>query len=751
MPKIPEFQQRSEILPQNPPGVDINPNAFGASAAAVGRLAGVASDFAMDLLEKRKQAQDTDYAFTRAQNDQIDYEKFSQDLRLKMPRDYAGYTEAVNEWVQDRYQQNQKDAPSETAKQLYQRHAGPFMEKGLVEASHVEFKNRAEAHVKNFQDDIDRSARLLETTPRSDMALEMLSTFDERAKAATGKIVDAETAKLMNDRAKNYLAKGVLDGLYAKGLENPKAGRQFFQQGMDLLNGTTTINRGAEITRNPLGDGLLPHEKSTYLDKFARAMRENKKTNLEELDRRFRDDIAQVSMGGQMSPTLFKDIDAETAAGNISPEKRVRMYTEHNIADATRSTIEQMKTASHTEWESIIAGHTARVDQISRDFAAKDPSLVAAAEPGFMAAEKKGELARIAAAGQQMLREQATDPAGYVIRNFRDAELKSRMAAGTDPSATQDYIQTQLVRQAQLGIPAQNQRVTTKSEASQLALNLGGVSNEQAAAQQFSMLESKYGRYFPNVFSELVEDNKTDAKLAKYWVASYVNDPYARQRILSNVINSSEIDKAFDAKFSPADRKNLSEAVRAAADPIVSSVSQQSGGGGSLAKANAMNEVVEKEAKKLMLTNGLSSEEAAQKAATVLTGHYGNIQRANSNVTYPRAIGGQPVNPVLLEAFMESHLRADAFAELGVAVPPNAKADEFYGQVERTAKWFQNSAGDGIRLEVQNPVDGRRSPVLRKDGSAIEYKFLDVTQKADQRTLNQAAKGSLRKWLERTF
>jgi hypothetical protein len=247
----------------------------------------------------------------------------------------------------------------------------------------------------------------------------------------------------------------------------------------------------------------------------------------------------------------------------------------------------------------------------------------------------------------------------------------------------------------------------------------------------------------------MVDDNKIDAK---YWVASYVNDPFARQRILANVINSKEIDKAFREKFpAGADQKALTEAVKANADPIVSSVAQQSAGGGSLAKANAMNDVVEQEAKKLMITSGLSTEDAAKKAATVLSTHYGNIQRANSNVTYPRFVGGQPVNPTLLEAFMESHLKKDAFDQMGVASPNDQVKDRFYSDLEQFGRWVPNPGGDGVRLEFQNPVDGRRVPILRKDGSTVEYKFLDITQKADQRTLEQAGKSGLRKWLERTF
>lgn len=751
MVQLPEYQQKSNVYPDNPPGLDVNPNNFGGSAAAVARLAGASTDFAFSLLEKRKEASDQDYAFTNAMKDQRDLEEYKQQLQLKMPKDYAGYTDSVNQWVQDRFEQNQQNAPSQTAKELYQRHAEPFLEKSLIDASHQEFQERAKSYVSNIHDDIDQTARLLTSTPLSSFAHDSMSQFKERLDQATGKIIDADTAKQLNDRVKNFLGKGVLDGLYAKGLENPKGGKTFFQQGIDILNGKVAgdKNTGFDFQRNDLADGLLPHEKAAYLDKFARALKEQKRSNLDELHRRFADDIAQTTMGGPSSPTLFRDIDAAVANGDITPEQRVRMYAEHNIADTSRSTIEQMKTTAPTEWMGLARGNEARVDQVNQAFAAKDPTLIAASEPGFMAAERKTYLARIAASGEQMLRERAADPAGYVLKNFPDANLKARMAATSDPAANQDYIQSLLARQRQLGIPDQVQRVTTKDEASQIATNLGGAANEQAAAQQFSLLERKYGPYFSRVFGEMVDDNKIDAK---YWVASYVNDPFARQRILANVINSKDIDKAFREKYpAGADQKALTDAVKANADPIVSSIAQQSAGGGSIAKANAMNDVVEQEAKKLMITSGLSTEDAAKKAATVLSTHYGNIQRANSNVTYPRYVGGQPVNPTLLEAFMESHLRKDAFDQMGVASPNDQVKDRFYSDLEQFGRWVPNSGGDGVRLEFQNPVDGRRVPILRKDGSVVEYKFLDITQKADQKTLDQAGKSGLRKWFERTF
>jgi hypothetical protein len=375
MVQMPEYQQKSEIYPQNPPGLDINPNNFGGSAAAVGRIAEASTDFAFTLLEKRKQAADQDYAFTNAMKDHRDLEEYKQQLQLQMPSDYEGYTDSVNKWIQDRYEQNQKAAPSQSAKELYQRQASPFLEKGLIEASHTEFQERAKSYVSNIHDDIDQTARLLMTTPSTPFALDSISQFKERFAQAKGKIINGDTEEELNDRAKNFLGKAVLDGLYAKGLENPKGSKAFFQQGLDILNGVVKADKGQgmEFTRNPLVDGLLPHEKAAYLDKFARAMRDQKKSNLEELHRRFADDIAQTTMGGPSSPTLFKDIDAAAANGDITPEQRVRMYAEHNIADTSRTTIEQMKTTAPSAWMGLAQSNEARVDQINQAFATKDP------------------------------------------------------------------------------------------------------------------------------------------------------------------------------------------------------------------------------------------------------------------------------------------------------------------------------------------------------------------------------------------
>lgn len=768
MPQIPAFQQQQVLSVDRVPGIDSNPNAMGQADEAIARLGDISSDFAMSLLEKRQKAAAVDYAYSTHSQDQVDLEKYQQQLQLNMPKDYQGYTDSVNQWVQDRFEQNQKNAPSQLAKQMYQQQAHDFFSNTIVNASHTEFKQKAISYADNMNEDLERGSRLLQSTPRSDLAIDMLGDYQKRIKASTGTILDAESAHKMDEKAKNLMAKGVLDGLYAKALENPKQNKDFVQQAFDLLDGRVTAdkNTGMSVERNPLVDGLLPHEKAMYQDKFARVREHGKDTNLSELYSRMRDDTFQALNGKQGDPTLWDDVHQAVQNDDIKPEEEIRLIDKRNAAYATGQLSSQYRITSPDKWDSIASGWQKKLDSVVADAALKNPALKAAQQPGFNAAERNGFMSQIVTPsgsammspiGQQIMRERAEDPAAYVLKNIPGMANKSQMASGSDPSAAKSYITSQLAQQSALGIPNAYQRVTTKPEAAQIALNLQSA-NEQQAASQFNFLEQKYGPYFSRVFNEMVDDKKIDAR---YWVASFVQDPYSRQRILANVINGKDIDKAFHEKYEKEDVKSLTAAVKENSDPYISSIMQQSAGGGSAEKANGFNDVVLQEAKKLMITSAshMSPEDAAKKAMSVLTDNFGNVQAARSNVTFPRFINGQPVNHDLVQGFMESHLRPEAFDEMGVHLPggvhlyDNLPADKqkqtFYENLKNNGHWITNASGDGMRLELQSPGSARRVVILGKDGQPLEYKYLDITQNADQRTLEQTGKGTLRKLWER--
>lgn len=755
MPQIPEFQQRTDILPQNPPGLQVNPNAFGAQYEATHRLAGVSADFAEQLIQKRAHAAAVDYAFSAAAQDQVDLQKHIQETQLNLPKNpdgsanYDGYSDSINQWVQDRFSQNQKQAPTQLAKQMYQEQAHGMLNRSIVDATGTEFRMKAENYKNTILTDLQRNGDSLVSVPNEGMAKDIWDMYDRRIDASVGTINTPDEAKALKDHSHNVIARSVIDGLYAKGLGEPDTNKSkaWLQQGLDIMNGKTSTNRGMTInTSADIASGLKPHEKAQYIDRFERMMNQVDSVSTAELHKRLADSRNQAMNGQPFSTQVYRDLDQAVKGGQITPEDRVRLYDSQNAAFTTSEIAKEFYTSSPDQWKEITSKWDSRMAGVVSDFVSRDPSLKAAQELGFNSVERDRARSMLDPIKIQILKDRSDDPASYVAKNFPGIALKQKLAAG-DPSARQDYTTSLLAAQDSLKIPAQFQRITTKSETAKLGSYLN-TSNPEQAANAFTYLQQQYGPYFSRAFNEAVDDKNIDPK---YWAASIVTDPIARQNIMGNIISGENIDKQLKGRPG-TDTKNfhdeLNQAVESKLGDTFQAVAGQSSQGGGLERANAMKDIVVMDAKKRMATNkGLSMEDAVNQASQVIDNNWGHINAANSKITYPRVENGRPISEPLLKAFMESHLNSDAFKEMKIAPPPQnyypnlspqEQKQRFFDDLEKYGHWVTNPSQDGLYLELHNPHTGFRMPVRDTNNGRVEYRYSDITQNADKRTLDAA-------------
>jgi hypothetical protein len=760
MPQIPDFAPRTGLIPDAPPGADLgNPGSFGAVGDAVEKFGAGAANIGLDLLEKRKQAQDHDYAFTQALQDQRDFAAYSDELKKKMPQDFQGYTQSLNQWISSRYEENQKNAPSNTSKEIYQSMSGSFFNKEIVEATGLESQQRALSYKKNLEDQIDKNSSLLVQIPDQPTAYDLLDTANTAIDAQKGKSINSALADVLKDRNRNLTAKGLLDGLYAKGLgADPLIAKQKLQQGIDILQGNeqgTNPKKGDGLgltinSRDLLVDGLLPHERSEYLDKFTKALNSQTAVDLTELKRRMRDDIAAQSQGLPFDPTLVKDLSAAVQSGNMTNDQRVRFVDDQNSAYVTGKIVEAAKTSPRSQWDSLWGSFNNKRDQAIQTFIAKDPTLDGATKPNFNMESRVSFNDSIPAELLKVKKAQEEDAAQYVLGSHPgtlDLYNKSRQG---NPADIKAYIDTSLARQNYLEIPKDKQRVITKTDAKAVADNLGQMDPNQVA-NNFSTYEKLYGPHFSDVMNQVAAD-QNDEKFNKLWVAHFVTDQTARTKMIANVINAKEIDKAFKGQYTEEDNKALDTAVRDTGNSVVNAFAQKGSEGGYLGQANAIRDMIILDAKKRMTTaNGsVTPEDAVQQAMGVVNSTFGTSTTANSNNVYPHTQNGTMILPQVLDAYKLSHMQPEALSTMNLSTPLPGYYDKglsqddiktrFYKDIGQYGYWQTNGTNDGMILKVDLPRAGKVT-VQDANGHPIEVKYVDIMKKMDPFTTGYLNRG----------
>lgn len=781
MPKIPTFERTGPI--QATPVVADRRN-LGIRAGQIAGIAGVAADFFQELAIKRKRAEDNDYAFQRKMEDSRDLAAFEEQAKKTVPPEK--YAEEIQGFVRKRFEQNQKNAPSETAKRIYQQESGGFFTRSVLEAqsfANVALREKEEKNI-SFQGEQSRIAQL--SRPNIVRAKEDWQTQARMIKGSIGIHWSEQEADEMIRREANSYTRSLVNGFINLGRpedaikiltvepikfdpsnrsemvslpaeEAHKAGfisDEEFQKLRDSDDPffriapaapTPGIEEQAEISQFLSGD-----ERARLLQQLKNAAARNQGSNITDLNAQVRDfEVRSLTSGSSIdsAETLISKIKANQSLTDQAKFRLVdQVYSSHIAGRASSALL----TSPRSDWAGIIEQNANDLDSLVKETIALDPVL--SKFEGEQNLSKREEHKRfLERVRQNALVTQNKDPQQYIVDNFPDVARLAETAQSGGPQAIQDYVNKTLSLQETLQIPKQFRRVSSKAQASAFASQIMNTPTAREAASAMSGFQAAYGDRFGDFMDEMIKDKVLPEGMR---AAGWADSVTAKENIISNVKNRDAINENFKKSRENFDNNELIRTIESELADEKMAIVEAGRGADNLRQWNAIRDQVALQFRKANANNNeLPSAETIRLAweDTVGSSFHGVVQTGNSTVLVPRVVGGQPTSPKLVEAFIDAHSKAFDLRRLNIATPSNSEFSElkdpdlrFLEMLESRGRWVTNPRQDGLLL-VFSDDSGSQQPVMTKGGSTLEIKFGEMN---DPDTLLEASKGVFRKGLE---
>lgn len=729
MPKLPKLDEVREN-PNAPAMPQQDPNVAGMQSRAIAQAAGKVSDFAMNLVEKRKKAADNDYAFKTYVDDYQAVEEESQRLKLEAPEDATGYTEKMKKFIEERRSKNEANATSDEGLRMYREKSTTLFKGAEIEAQNFENTSRAKYYVKS----LDKSANQLASTflknPDYNRAKEVQQTLEiEIENNAKTHFVDVGVRESLKQDARNKVAMSVYDGLDSQ---------ERYGEQIKLLKNTdpeTDIFAGMDAEKR---GGLL-----------RRAMA-GAETMRRQGDQELRGKIADVMdsqmRGEEVEPQVLGQLANRIDTSGLRPDEKEKFGDALRVSGIVSSEKKRLLQTPISLWGSAEDAIPNRPD-------AKNARVVNKAQAAL-----EGEMRR--------MREMANaDGASYALKSSpRLQEMAGSIEPG-NPSDTQGFDNELLSRQAALGIA--KPRILTQLQAQQVGQNFINQTPEEAARSALA-LKQAHGKHAPMVFAEIVKDGKLppDAMLV-----AFTSNHQAASSIIDNIKRRPEIDEAYRAKNGLSDDAFRNKVGRKF-EEFGSALARQ--GAGSLSLSNAFQNQVMTEAKKRVILGTDSSPDSAIDGAidTVVRSNFTPVKAAGgrSHFLMPKFDGnGRELKADATKAFIEAYSNKDGFESLGVAIPENplfaqfdapvesvpggvqqngkkidnlgrfmggkfeTGKDRFYKMLEKEAYWTPSP--DNTELILAMKVNGKAVALKDKEKNVIKKSLHDISYDVDDRTL----------------
>lgn len=723
MPRIPTFTDRPSMIPEAPPGVDINPGAFSRVQDSLANAGATAAGIGIDLMDKRKKAQDEDYVFQKEREDARSLAKFMADEQLKRDNTgYDGFSTSVQQFVEERYQKNQEDAPSETARREYMNRAGRLFTAELVNANGIEHTKKVEAKMTAFSKNADSDAQLqLTYGGKFDSAMDAIESAHKSIDAQKGVLFSPKQAEEQKKAYGNRVAQSFFDGLYNSGrleegyaylmgagsgakkfVGHEAASAQRKEYSVDEAEKMGWISKEeatkaraehkdkisfAEATLVQSDEGmdlspvkdiskmLSPDQREKEIQRFKKAMKTKAKVDMQEIHAMINDEQAGILLHGRESPAVPQVLKQLVDAKVISNDKRVRLMDERVSAGAAHLVMTDAATSPRSQWEPTIKGLAQLRQKRALQELEADPSLKNVADPNYNLVNRYGYEVKARAALEKLKKAQDDDPAKYVRDYF--PTLRSQLAqAGNDPVKTQRAVDRLLTVQKHLEIP--EQRILTNDELYQheAAFKSG---NAQQVANQVSFLQQKYGKHYNRVIGELIANKSMPAG---YQMIANLQNPEDRVRMADALKNGHETLKMLRENTDEQTMRQLDAAVVKQTDDMRASVLGSDRTGTASKFVNDVQTSVKVEAAKILMKNkGMKPEDAVAEAYSIWGNTYTTMNSGRSRVAVPRILGpgpdGKPMftNDKIVTKFMEAYSRPENLSKLNIALPKATPAD----------------------------------------------------------------------------
>lgn len=720
MPKIPEFSGRTQVVADRPPGVDINPNSYGRSEEAVGRVGSLIGNFGADLMEKRRAAEDTHFSNSTMLQDLRDVEAYKEQLKMTVGADYKGYTDKIQEFVNSRMEKSQAAAPSERARMMYSESASTRFTSQLIDANSTEHMERAKYYGEDVDKNIQMNSDSLVSYPSVSGAYEKIDTMNSWIDQQTGTVFSPALSTEKKKVNGNQAALSVMKGLYNHALRDHDRWETISRQAEDVLNGTDTESQLRPKDKQ-IGNLLLPGQKAQIIEDFIRLRKDRTRTSVAELNRMSADAVEGAYNGKARNTAVGPAWDRAIGLGATEPEAKLRFTTEQEVARLAGNVRRGMARSNPENWVGMIDSLGNEVERAKAD---RTIPAEAATQSDYMEVTLDQWKRKLESETPGLQRELKEDPAAYVNKYFPNVSRLSKESF-KGPQQTTKYITANLAAQRSMGVPEHQLRYLSKSETAGIARMIGA-GDEKNGSDQYTRLQELYGPYWNQVHAQAVADKSLTSD---HFIVGNMEQPFDRQTALAMIRNADPIKKAFGERYDSKAEADLKTTVREQIEPFRRAVSNMSVGGGAENFANSFENMVMLKAMQEKNRTDMDSSEAVSRAMRMITNTFHVANGGAGLLLMPKQIDERPVNKDAVEAFVSSHMNPAGLDTLRVQLPggrawlenltPDERKSNFYSQVQKTGVWVYDGKAS-MRLMYDDPERGpqyvldSRRPMARK-------------------------------------
>lgn len=790
MPRIPEFSLDQRTVADSPPRADVPNFAAGLPGKGLGDLGLGIAEAADKIYTLRKQQEAVDFESSRSVKAAIELAQFSDKLQLQVPQDYKGYTEGINDWISKRFEQDQKDAPSESARQAYVQKVGVgVFGPAVIKAQTLENEKRALAFKDRTDDLLNQSANDVVTRGDPDATRMHMQLFLDRVDQQSRGLISVAQAKEIRDRGMNQLSNSLFEGLYNKGTKADlqiglnllretavpqglsSRGTQYETFSIDNAQkqgriteeeaakyrkeGKTSIRipveqgldfAGANLSRNLLTSGLKHHERFQWTERFQNAMESTTRTDRTDFNSAVRA-YEQYLMDGKASRpndrVLFQ-LDNMAKSGEITQDTRLKIRDTLFSAEAAGQVLKSISALPASKIPKALTAFDATRQAILDQEIARNPDAAYSREPYFNADVRQQYRDTLEYRAGQILKARESDPVAFIYGNYPGGKNLAVQTRSSNPLRVQQALTRLQAIQKTLEIPSDKVRWISKDESKSIGATLDS-GNAMLGAQTYTALQQRYGQHFPQVLSQVISDNNLPEK---YRVVGWVSDQYDRQRMLEDVRNEKAIDESYKKLKDPREAIALDYAIKSEMDAVAPGLTYGSTGGGKAEALNQLYDLVTNRAKLLQTQNtSMGARDAARQAMTLITNSYNISVDGGSTNWVPKRYGSISINVQAVDAFKRTHTDPDLLIkEYGAAIP-GGKGTQFesipqdqkvlmWRNALKSARWYTNESQSGMVLMYDDPARGRIH-VLDRNGNPIEVNYLTLSQSPDAHSLKE--------------
>lgn len=704
MPKI-DLMGQGDLIQDQVRGADIPWQSYGRNYEAAAQLGEQAVQLGTEVLKKRKEANDTNYAFNKNLEDAVEINRYSEDLKKSLPDGADGYADKMKEFVQERVDKNLEDAPSLEAGNMYHNEARNRLAHEIINSEGYESKERARKYRQDISDGMTELSAGQMNDPDPERFVTDSDLFRRHVEANIGTTVNPEEGHDIVKKGLDQFAGATMHGYESQGR---------YEEALNLLK-----------TDNPVAQALNTEKREQFLEKFTNLQKVQNTTRLSTIHNQLMDMETDAFNGN------YHDIDAGKLQSIISEARSNPKLDEdgqNRIIDRAKSllvigpAIDKLKTTPRDQWSQLLP----------ENFVGS----------GFNSKGRQELQRKYTAAMNNFATQQEKYPAETTLSAFPVLQSLANQASDGNPEATQTFAGQLLDKEKALGI--RDPKILTDYHAQRAADIINKAPTPEAAALAINSLQKSFGKYYPQAFMELAERESkggygVDPRLS---VASFLTEPASQIKIVENVRNAKPIEEGFKG-----DHEALKLQINKAVSPAIAAINSQNSDGSDSVLANSVRAQVELEAKKLMNADyNMSAKEAAQRGYQAIIGRNFNLASGNkSQVLVPNQLGGHPMDSNLVAQFLGTYSHEERFKELDVGTPKSyikgheSKADAqdaYYQRLADTGRWVSIKDGTGIKL-VQQTESGYL-PVLNSKNEPIIKSFQEISTNPPAKVLNKS-------------